>query len=50
MPITRPEFEAYFPQLVEDLLAHSEEYGLPVQALEWFRNVRQTNSGDSLSY
>jgi farnesyl diphosphate synthase len=34
------KFESVFPQLVEDLLAQSKSYGLPQQALDWFKNVR----------
>jgi hypothetical protein len=39
MPITRQEFEEIFPQLVQDLTNHCCQYGLPEQALVWFRNV-----------
>ena len=33
------KFESIFPTLVEDVLAHSKSYGLPQQALDWFKNV-----------
>jgi farnesyl diphosphate synthase len=39
MPISRQEFEAIFPKLVDDITSHSSSYGLPEQALTWFRNV-----------
>jgi farnesyl diphosphate synthase len=39
MPITRPQFEEVFPQLIQDLTNHCCNYGLPEQALIWFRNV-----------
>lgn len=40
MPVTLKEFESVFPQLVEDVLAHSKQYNLPDNALQWFKNVR----------
>jgi farnesyl diphosphate synthase len=40
MPISRTEFEAFFPPLVEDLKKHCQAYGLPENALVWFENVR----------
>lgn len=40
MPTTRKEFEQVFPQLVEDLTAHAKQYGVPSNALEWYRKVR----------
>ena len=39
MPISRAEFEGYFPQLVDDLIGHTANYGLPEQARTWFRDV-----------
>lgn len=42
MPTTLKEFEAVFPTLVEDLLAHCKQYGLPTQALTWFEKVSGT--------
>jgi hypothetical protein len=39
MPVTKDEFEAFFPRLVDDITAHSGKYGLPDQAQEWFRAV-----------
>lgn len=38
-PISLKEFEAVFPQLVEDLTQHSKQYGLPEDALKWYQNV-----------
>lgn len=35
------KFESIFPTLVEDVLNHSKSYGLPQQALDWFKNVRR---------
>jgi hypothetical protein len=37
---TRKEFEEVFPTLVEDILALSKQYGVPEQALEWYKDVR----------
>ena len=37
---TLKEFESIFPILVEDLLAHSKQYGLPQIALDWYKAVR----------
>jgi farnesyl diphosphate synthase len=36
---TLQEFEAVFPKLVDDLVAHAEQYGVPTNALEWFRKA-----------
>jgi len=41
---TLKEFESVFPKLVEDLLAHSKQYGLPEQALEWYRASLNANT------
>ena len=38
-PTTLKEFEAVFPQLVEDLSEHCRGYGLPDNALKWFQEV-----------
>jgi hypothetical protein len=35
----RAEFEAIFPALREDLLAHAKRYNLPENALQWFEKV-----------
>ncbi|KAI9886997.1 MAG: Farnesyl pyrophosphate synthetase [Watsoniomyces obsoletus] len=35
--ITRAEFEEVFPKLVEDLINHAKQYGMPSDALEWYR-------------
>ncbi|KAI9828464.1 MAG: Farnesyl pyrophosphate synthetase [Thelocarpon impressellum] len=39
MPITRTEFEDVFPKLVKDLIAHAKQYGVPENAVEWYRKV-----------
>ncbi|KAE9974525.1 hypothetical protein BLS_010047 [Venturia inaequalis] len=44
MSISRTEFEAIFPKLVDDITQHSSKYGLPDQALTWFRNNLNHNS------
>ena len=35
----RADFEALFPSLVEDLLSDATKYGLPENALQWFKSV-----------
>lgn len=35
----RKAFEAVFPSLAEDLLAHARKYNLPGNAMEWFEKV-----------
>ncbi|KAK4964860.1 Farnesyl pyrophosphate synthetase [Elasticomyces elasticus] len=44
MPTTRTEFESVFPQLVEDILAHSKSYGLPKNVLNWFQQSLTHNT------
>ncbi|KAK3679736.1 Farnesyl pyrophosphate synthetase [Recurvomyces mirabilis] len=36
MPVSRQEFEAVFPKLVDDLKEHAAKYKLPYQAMQWF--------------
>lgn len=48
----RKAFEAVFPSLAEDLLAHARKYNLPGNAMEWFEKVcplpsRETYPGGS---
>jgi farnesyl diphosphate synthase len=38
----RADFEAIFPSLAQDILAHAKRYNLPANALEWFENVSAT--------
>ncbi|KFY14874.1 hypothetical protein V492_02358 [Pseudogymnoascus sp. VKM F-4246] len=38
------KFESIFPTLVEDVLAHSKSYGLPQQALDWFKANLNANA------
>lgn len=38
-PITLKEFESVFPQLVDDLSQHCQQYGLPDDALQWYKDV-----------
>lgn len=37
----RADFEAIFPSLTQDILAHAKKYNLPANALEWFEKVGQ---------
>lgn len=39
------KFESVFPTLVEDLLAHAKSYGLPQNALDWYKNVSRYPRG-----
>lgn len=39
----RADFEAIFPGLVQDILAHAKRYNLPDNALEWFEKVSNTS-------
>ncbi|KAH8805900.1 farnesyl diphosphate synthase [Xylogone sp. PMI_703] len=41
---TLKEFESVFPQLVEDLLAHSKSYNLPEQFVEWYKASLNANA------
>ena len=36
---SRADFEAVFPDLVQDLSEYSKQYGIPAQALTWFQKV-----------
>jgi hypothetical protein len=36
---SREAFEAVFPTLAEDLLAHAKKYNLPENALKWLEQV-----------
>ncbi|PLN85937.1 terpenoid synthase [Aspergillus taichungensis] len=40
----RKAFEAVFPSLAEDLLAHARKYNLPGNALEWFEKSLNVNT------
>ncbi|GAQ08849.1 farnesyl pyrophosphate synthase [Aspergillus lentulus] len=40
---SREAFEAVFPTLAEDLLAHAKKYNLPDNALKWFEQVINVN-------
>ncbi|KAI9798663.1 MAG: Farnesyl pyrophosphate synthetase [Piccolia ochrophora] len=44
MPVTRSEFEGVFPRLVDELVSHAEQYGMPANALEWYRNSLNHNT------
>ncbi|KAJ5775095.1 uncharacterized protein N7511_000106 [Penicillium nucicola] len=39
----RADFEAIFPALAQDILAHAKRYNLPANALEWFENSLNVN-------
>lgn len=43
MPVTREEFEAVFPKLVDDLSAHAQQYNIPDNALAWYQQVYNTD-------
>ncbi|KAJ5706628.1 hypothetical protein N7488_006429 [Penicillium malachiteum] len=40
---SRADFEAVFPKLAEDILAHAKKYNLPANALEWLRQNLNVN-------
>ncbi|KAH2436399.1 hypothetical protein KXW35_002830 [Aspergillus fumigatus] len=40
---SRAAFEAVFPTLAEDLLAHAKKYNLPENAVKWFEQVLNVN-------
>ncbi|KAI9758441.1 MAG: Anaphase-promoting complex subunit 23 [Chaenotheca gracillima] len=42
--ITRGEFEGVFPKLVDELVDHARQYGLPQQALDWYKRNLEYNS------
>ncbi|KAF2094352.1 ERG20 farnesyl diphosphate synthase [Rhizodiscina lignyota] len=44
MPTTLKEFETVFPNLVNDVLDHCRQYGLPTNALEWFEKNAKHNT------
>ncbi|KAI9781339.1 MAG: Farnesyl pyrophosphate synthetase [Peltula sp. TS41687] len=44
MSTTRKDFEGVFPQLVEDLTDHAKQYGVPSNALEWYRKSLHHNT------
>ena len=40
MPVTRQQFEAVFPSLVEDLVKHAAKtQGIPKAYLDWYERV-----------
>lgn len=39
----RADFEAIFPSLAQDILAHAKRYNLPDNALEWFEKASKTS-------
>jgi hypothetical protein len=39
MPITRQEFEAFFPQLQQEVVQHAASQKFPEQASKWFAEV-----------
>ena len=36
---SRAEFEAVFPQLVQDVSQEAQKYNIPPEALNWFQRV-----------
>ncbi|KAL8934987.1 MAG: hypothetical protein Q9216_005636 [Gyalolechia sp. 2 TL-2023] len=43
-PISRKDFESVFPQLVDELGDHSKHYGLPENALQWYKDSLNHNA------
>ncbi|KAI4171630.1 MAG: hypothetical protein LQ343_004108 [Gyalolechia ehrenbergii] len=43
-PVSRKDFESVFPQLVDDLGDHCKQYGLPENALQWYRDSLNHNT------
>lgn len=39
---TLKDFEAVFPKLEEELVAHAKKYGLPDEYVKWYRQVGST--------
>jgi len=39
--VSRQQFEAVFPRLVDDIKEHCVKYKLPDQALQWFEKVHR---------
>ena len=37
--LTKRDFDQIFPILLNDLVEHAKEYGVPKDTLEWYRNV-----------
>ncbi|KAK1057800.1 Farnesyl pyrophosphate synthetase [Friedmanniomyces endolithicus] len=44
MPVSRQQFEAVFPRLVDDIKEHCVKYKLPEQALQWFEKSLNYNT------
>lgn len=42
----REDFEAVFPSLVQDLTDHAKHYGVPTEALEWYKKVGLSASAE----
>ncbi|KAI4229433.1 MAG: hypothetical protein L6R36_000887 [Xanthoria steineri] len=43
-PVSLKEFETVFPQLVDDLSQHCKQYGLPEDALKWYKDSLNHNT------
>ncbi|KAL8979998.1 MAG: hypothetical protein Q9177_005996 [Variospora cf. flavescens] len=43
-PVSLKEFESVFPQLVDDLSNHCKQYGLPEDALQWYKDSLNHNT------
>jgi farnesyl diphosphate synthase len=39
--VSRADFEAVFPSLVEDVSEAAKQYNIPTNALEWLQKVKQ---------
>ena len=37
--VTTRDFDKIFPTLMDDLVEHAKEYGVPKDTLDWYRNV-----------
>ncbi|KAL8935290.1 MAG: hypothetical protein Q9211_004778 [Gyalolechia sp. 1 TL-2023] len=42
-PVSRKDFESVFPRLLDDLIDHSKQYGLPENALQWYKDSLNHN-------
>jgi hypothetical protein len=40
---TLKKFESIFPQLVEDILEHAQQYKLPEEFVTWYKAVRSSH-------
>ena len=43
--ITTRDFDGIFPMLMDDLVGHAKEYGVPKDTLDWYQNVSVSSVG-----